>query len=169
MRRIGIGSLCLVTALGLLAGTATGAMHVQKVLLTAFKGMYGVDGPFVGSTVIRGVEGDEAPWILKSAHGSLTSDGHLIISVKGLIFKDGTPNDETQFRGLVSCLSEDDPNTPVNVPTAGFPTNPKGNAEINAKLTLPNPCVAPVIFILAGSEDKWFAVSGFENETGGPS
>jgi hypothetical protein len=31
-------------------------------------------------------------------------------------------------------------------------------------VTLPNPCVAPVIFVLAGSEDKWFSVTGFESE-----
>ena len=31
-------------------------------------------------------------------------------------------------------------------------------------MTLPNPCVAPVIFVLAGSEDKWFSVTGFEAE-----
>jgi hypothetical protein len=29
---------------------------------------------------------------------------------------------------------------------------------------LTNPCIAPIVFILAGSEDKWFAVNGFESE-----
>jgi hypothetical protein len=166
MRRIVFSALSLA-ALGFLAFTARGAMHQQKVLLTAFKGMYAVDGPFVGANPIRGVIGDEAAWVLKSAHGSLTSDGHLTVSVKGLIFKDGTPNDETQFKALVSCISEDDPNNPVNVETEGFPTGPKGDANINAHLTLPNPCIAPVVFIMAGSEVKWFAVSGFENAGSG--
>jgi hypothetical protein len=36
-------------------------------------------------------------------------------------------------------------------------------------VTLPNPCVAPVVFILAGSEDKWFAVTGFESKSGSTS
>ena len=31
-------------------------------------------------------------------------------------------------------------------------------------MTLPNPCVAPIVFVLAGSEDKWFSVTGFESE-----
>jgi len=35
---------------------------------------------------------------------------------------------------------------------------------IKAKIDLPNPCVAPIITVLAGSEDKWFAVTGFEAE-----
>ncbi|MBA8889123.1 hypothetical protein FHW12_003366 [Dokdonella fugitiva] len=28
----------------------------------------------------------------------------------------------------------------------------------------PDPCAAPVVMILAGSEDTWFAVTGFEHE-----
>src|SRR5262249_30854685 len=111
--------------------------------------------------------GDEAAWKLSSARGFLATDGHLKISVRGLIFGDGTPNDETTFRGAVSCLTEDEAagTTPiVNVFTDGFPTGPAGNADIDAHVTLPNPCVAPVIFVLAGSEDKWFSVTGFESE-----
>src|SRR5437588_8553566 len=45
--------------------------------------MYGVDGGFVGHTDIRGVRGDELPWMVSSASGSLTTDGHLMISVRG--------------------------------------------------------------------------------------
>lgn len=51
-----------------------------------------------------------------------------------------------------------------NVVTEGFPANVNGDSFINAKIELPNPCVAPVIMVLAGSEDKWFAVTGFEAE-----
>ena len=52
--------------------------------------MYGVDGPFVGDTNhIRGVVGDEAPWeIAGFARGRLYSNGHLVILVRGLVFKD---------------------------------------------------------------------------------
>jgi hypothetical protein len=146
-------------------------------LVLAFKTMYGVDGPFVGGlNPIRGVVGDEAPWeIARSVKGLLWSDGHLVISVKGLVFKDDPSvppelrgkNDETEFRGLVSCLTEDEDTgtTPtLNVVTKGFPANARGDSFIDARLELPNPCVAPVVMVLAGSEDKWFAVTGFENE-----
>jgi hypothetical protein len=40
---------------------------------------------------------------------------------------------------------------------------PASRMSGNAHVTLPNPCVAPVIFVLAGSEDKWFSVTGFES------
>ena len=74
-------------------------------------------------------------------------------------------NDEENFRGAVSCLTESDETVrTVNVITPGFPANEKGDSNINAKVELPNPCVAPIVFVLAGSEDKWFAVTGFESE-----
>jgi hypothetical protein len=151
--------------------------HKPPSLVLAFKTMYGVDGPFIGeANPIRGVVGDEAPWeIARSAKGVLFSDGHLVISVKGLVFKDDPSvppelrgkNDEAEFRGLVSCLTEDEDagTTPtVNVVTRGFPANAQGDSFIDARLELPNPCVAPVVMVLAGSEDKWFSVTGFENE-----
>jgi hypothetical protein len=147
--------------------------------LIAFGTMYGVDGPFVGETnPIRGVPGDELPWrIAKFARGRLDTNGHLTIEVKGLVFTDDPEvppelrgkNDEDAFRGLVSCLTEDgDAVVERNVVTQGFPATPDGNAHINAMLTLPNPCVAPIVMVLAGSEDKWFAVDGFESETSMP-
>ncbi len=78
--------------------------------------MFGVDGLFVGEdNPIRDVVGDELPWEVRKAKGSLDTNGRLKILVKGLVFKDDPSvppdlvgkNDETEFRGLVSCLTED--------------------------------------------------------------
>jgi hypothetical protein len=52
----------------------------------------------------------------------------------------------------------------VNVMTKGYPATRTGNSVINEKLTLPSSCIAPVIFVMSGSEDKWFAVTGAELE-----
>jgi len=54
--------------------------------------------------------------------------------------------------------------TTANVITGGFPATRSGDSTIRTTVELPNPCVAPVVFVLAGSEDKWFAVTGFESE-----
>jgi hypothetical protein len=138
--------------------------------------MYGVDGPFLGGAfAIRGVEGDELPWEIDDVHGRLDADGHLSLRIRGLVFKDeeGVPeelrgiNDETEFRAAVSCLTEEgDQVTTVNVVTRGFPATRSGDSVIRTTVELPNPCVAPVVLVLAGSEDKWFAVTGFESEEG---
>jgi len=161
------------------ADTPAGSDQSQTALghkILTFQTMYGVDGPFVGETnPIRDVVGDELPWeIVGFARGSLDTAGHLKILVRGLVFADdpsvppelvGT-NDEAEFRGLVSCLTETEEDTveTQNVISEGFPADKQGNSFINATIELPNPCVAPVVMILAGSEDKWFAVNGFESE-----
>ena len=136
--------------------------------------LYGLDGPFIGeANAIRGVVGDELPWDIRSAEGSLDTHGLLRIKIRGLVFKDedGVPadlrgiNDEATLRALVSCLTEGAGGSSVetvNVVTRGFRATRAGDAGIRATLDLPNPCIAPIVVILSGSEDKWFAVTGFE-------
>lgn len=149
--------------------------HGNKII--TFQTMYGVDGPFLGeANAIRGVTGDELPWVVEGVvRGELDTRGNLKIMVHGLVFADdplvppdlvGT-NDEAEFRGLVSCLTEaGDSVETQNVVTDGFAADVEGNSFIHQQLELPNPCVAPIIMVLAGSEDKWFAVTGFESEEG---
>lgn len=142
--------------------------------LLAFHSMYGVDGPFVGETFpLRGFPGDELPWTVASAAGRLDTDGHLTVEVRGLVFTDDKEvprelrgiNDEPTFRAAVSCTTEKgDLVVRRKVITEPFPATRTGNSRIRTTVQLPNPCVAPTIFILAGSEDKWFAVVGFESE-----
>jgi len=145
--------------------------------IVAFDHMYGVDGPFVGATnAIRGIPGDELPWaVAHFIRGRLDTEGNLKIEVRGLVFADkpSVPpdlrgkNDEAEFRAVVSCLtelSETEVGT-TNVTTVGFPATVNGDSDIDAHVVLPNPCVAPDVFVIAGSEDKWFAVTGFEAES----
>ncbi|HYV85850.1 MAG TPA: hypothetical protein VFB49_08075 [Patescibacteria group bacterium] len=157
-------------------GENDGKSHGLPVILS-FDTMYGVDGPLLGeANAIRGVVGDEAPWTI--AHfikGRLDKGGRLSILVRGLVFADDPlvdpdlvgKNDEATYRGLVSCLTEDEQGgiSTMNVVTDGFPASVDGNSFIDQTLSLPNPCIAPIIFVMAGSEDKWFAVTGFESES----
>jgi len=147
----------------------TDSIEVPEIL--RFNSMYAVDGAFLtpdGATepTIRDIVGDYQSWkINKFIKGVLFSDGKLIIQVRGLIFGNNDPNDETQFRALVSCLTNDNGLIVTkNVITAPFPTGPEGNANIKAHLQLPRPCVAPIVMILNGNPldgNAWFAVSGF--------
>jgi hypothetical protein len=170
MRRLLLLSFMLCCTVAMLSAKADAPR-----LLIGFQTMYGVDGPFVGTAnPIRGINGDDLPWEVEHfVRGALTTHGRLSIVVRGLVFKDDPSvppelrgkNDEANFRGAVSCLTESDETVPtVNVVTQGFAANEEGDSNINAKVELPNPCVAPIVFVLAGSEDKWFAVTGFESE-----
>jgi len=160
----------------LVVATGAHAKEGRRRVVLDFATMYGVDEAFVGeANPIRGIVGDELPWeIERGVHGRLTNRGHLRIRVRGLVFthdpevppeKQGT-NDESEFRGVVSCLAEDDSGHVVtqNIMTQGFPATPSGNSDIDAEIQLPEECVAPIVFVIAGSEDKWFAVTGFSSE-----
>jgi hypothetical protein len=179
MRRLGLPSIALfVVASFALAGVASAHKHHPKPppkQLMVFRTMYGVDGPFVGdANPLDGIPGDELPWVVEGrVHGHLDSSGFLFLQIRGLVFKDDPSvppdkrgkNDETEFRAAVSCLSEDgDQVVRRNVVTDGFPADEEGNSLIVTHVELPNPCVAPAVLVLAGSEDKWFAVTGFEAE-----
>lgn len=166
------------------------AQYKSPKIILHFKTMFGVDNPFLSTSpdldgplpddpVLRGILGDYSSWkINKSVEGKLFSDGKLIINIKGLIFGDGSDNDEDHFRALVSCqLTPDIPGVaPATFstfitrpfPTGGPHNNPrlirKGNAIINAKIpNFPDSCIAPVVMILNGDPaegDVWFAVTG---------
>ena len=126
--------------------------------------MVGVSGPFLrdANNPIRGVSGGGLPWVLDKAKGELESDGELEVEVKGLIIPasvDGFGfNPAPFFSAIVSCITLDESGAPVieNVMTQngdevmkGDPRN--GDAEIEAKLDLPNPCIAPIIFVTSPS------------------
>jgi len=142
-------------------GGGGGGVGSKAPTILSFKTMYGVNGPFLGATnPVRGVDGDADIWLLKSAKGSLTSSGKLSIDVKGLVLPTGL-NDAPEFRALVSCLAVNGGNVvETNVMTNGFPANEKGNSKIKAQLTLPQPCLAPIVMILPGDEVVWFAMTG---------
>src|SRR5438128_2091191 len=119
-------------------GPATAKSSGATTIIMQFTSMVGVDGSFVGHNPIRGVIGDELPWEVRRVRGSLTTDGHLQLSVRGVVFANdpsvplnlrGT-NDESQFRALVSCLSGDGKGkvATINIVTAGFPATTSGDS-----------------------------------------
>ncbi len=172
--RSALGATLIAISMALFAipGFSAGQAAVGDIM--KFTTMVGVDGSFVGHNPIRGVIGDDLPWEIGSVKGSLTTDGHLQLIVRGLVFANvpSVPanlrgiNDESQFRALVSCLSGDGTGkvATVNIKTGGFPATTSGDSNIDTFVGLPNQCVAPIIFVLSGSEDKWFSVTGFESE-----
>lgn len=163
MQRV-LVSLGVLAALG---GTAQAAPDPKTVLSS--ETMYAVDGGFLGFD-FRSIPGDDLPWQLRSVRWRLTDDGRLTLSVRGLVFTDDDMvpprlrgiNDESHFRAAVSCIAEDDMGNLITVNTMSrkFPATRSGNGDLSQVLDLPEDCVAPIVFILSGSEDDWFAVSG---------
>jgi hypothetical protein len=64
-----------------------------------------------------------------------------------------------QFRAIVSCLTPDQPDQGVTVASDPVPASPDGDARIRTRLDLPEPCVAPVVFVTSPT-NQWFAATG---------
>jgi hypothetical protein len=146
--------------------TATGGPKILE-----FQTMVGVPQAFTGQTnkaLIRDVPGGGIPWTLTSAKGELSTSGKLEITVTGLVLAAGAnagTNPVGNFRGLVSCLTDASTPAVVNVSTGDFAattgaaTAGGGNAKIEATLDLPNPCIAPIVFVTSPG-GAWFAATG---------
>jgi hypothetical protein len=157
----------LLAILGLLLGMQSTAVTARTPKILEFDTMVGVPSALTGAQApIRGVNGGGIPWMIATAKGELTTSGHLEIKVTGLVLAAGAnagSNPSATFRGLVSCLTS--AGATQNVLTDPFPattgpaTSGGGNSKIEADVTLPSPCIAPIVFVTSAT-GSWFASTG---------
>ena len=161
----------LVSSVFLSAGVPTASAGNPTIY--KFNTMVGIPRPYTGSAnPIRGISGGGLPWVVKSANGFLHADGKLEIQVRGLVIDPNDPaaiaagragvNPSPTFIAIVSCLSKDangDPTT-VNLQTKAFPASASGDSMIKDSVSLPQPCIAPIVFV-ASPGGAWFASTGF--------
>jgi hypothetical protein len=160
-----------------LAGAATLTLLLGAQIVSAGPGpkileaqtMVGVPAGLTGAqsqAPLRGVNGGGIPWTLTSGKAELSATGHLEIKVVGLVLATGAnagTNPSATFRGLVSCVRGD--GTFENILTDPFPATTGaasaggGNSKIEANVTLPSPCIAPIIFVTSAG-GSWFAATG---------
>jgi hypothetical protein len=168
------GAVALATMVALGPAALAGRANVLE-----FDTMAPVTGPFVaqsafncpntGTATIRDLTGGALPWVVQRATGDLQTDGSLKIEVTGLVLADQScvpaalrgVNPVPAFKGLVSCLSIDAAGNEVTVDNATdtFPASPQGNADIEGTVSLPSPCLAPIVFV-TGPANQWFATTG---------
>jgi hypothetical protein len=158
--------LAMVLALSLVfAGSSYSRATAKGSNILEFGTMVGVPVPYTGATnAIRGVPGGGLPWAIGSANGELNSRGKLEITVRGLVLAAGAntgKNPIPNFKAIVSCQSTDASGNPtiINVSTGLFPADTKGNSQIEATVSLPKPCIAPIIFVTSPT-GSWFAATG---------
>lgn len=165
MKKVILVTLAVVMVLSgvLLSGQFSPATAKEPKILE-FDSMVGIPLAFTGTkSPIRGINGGGLPWVIGSAQGELKASGELELSVQGLVLAATGSNPITSFRAIVSCLASD--TSVVNITTDPFPATTGlasaggGNAKIEAQLTLPQPCIAPIIFVTSPG-GNWFAVTG---------
>jgi len=141
----------------------------NKVL--QWKTMVGVPDGLTGvksNGPLRGLNGGGIAWTLDSGRGMLQANGHVEVEVEGLVLAAGAnagTNPVAAFKVLVSCVRSD--GTFANVlSTESFPATTGaasaggGDSELETTLTLPSPCIAPIVFVTSGT-GSWFAATGF--------
>jgi len=154
------------------AGSVSSASADESKILQ-FNTMVGVPRPYTGAAnAIRGIPGGGLPWVIEFASGKLSPDGEVNVMVKGLVIDPNDPaaiaagragtNPSPTFKVIVSCLSKDTAGNPttVNVSTGLFPADAQGNAHIQDIVSLPQPCIAPIVFV-ASPGGAWFASTGY--------
>ena len=157
-----LGALALLAVALAVPALSSGGADGRKALSAAV--LAPVTGPYVGSTnPIRGVNGGGLPWRLESGSVDLRSDGRLQVDVEGLVLAAGA-NDGTNpipsFKAIVSCQTIDSGAAAVsNVSTGLFPASTAGDAEIDESVSLPSPCIAPIVFVTSPT-GAWFAATG---------
>jgi len=168
MKKLLLVSLSVMLISAFFVGSTSRAAAKEPKILE-FDTMVGVPAGLTGAQsqpVLRGISGGGIPWTLTSAHGELKASGQLEIEVRGLVLAAGTnsgSNPSAVFRALVSCVKSD--GSVQNILTDAFPatTGPAssggGNAKIETTVSLPQPCIAPIIFVTSNG-GSWFAATG---------
>lgn len=143
-----------------------------SALIMQFDTLTPVAGPYTSSAnAVRGIAGAALPWVLGGGSGSLSRDGRLLVRIQGLVLADhpsvpaslrGT-NPYPAFRAVVSCLNigPDGTATTANVSTGDFEASSSGNSQIDARVSILRPCVAPIVLVTGpGGAELWLAVTG---------
>ena len=168
MKKILLLSLTMALTFGFVfmsAGISPAAAENSKLL--QFDNMVGAPQALTGSqNPIRGINGGGLPWTIGSSHGFLKENGRLVVIVHGLVFAAGPNTGKNTipfFRAIVSCL--DSSGNVVNITTDQFPatvgaaSEGGGDVEIETTLSLPQTCIAPLIFVTSPG-GAWFATIG---------
>ncbi len=152
---------------GALLGGSISPTTAKEPKILEFDTMVGLPQAYTGAqNPIRGINGGGLPWAISSARGELKASGKLEINVQGLVFAAGPNvgrNTIPNFRAIVSCLKDD--GSVENLTTGLFPATlgaaaeGGGNAKIETTLALPQPCIAPLVFVTSPT-GAWFAVTG---------
>ena len=138
-------SLLVVLTAATVATTSAGG---RKILDSTMAGLP------TGSLPLDGLTGGGVPWSIDNGRVLLFADGRLHVAVEGLVITATGVNPVTTGKAVVTCGG-----APV-AETATVPFSGTGDAEINAVVSLPSPCLGVAVFF-TNSGSRWFAVSGF--------
>jgi hypothetical protein len=143
-------SLALTLLFALTVGVASNVTAGGRKVLEAT--MTGLPVP---GTIVAGITGAGAPWVIDKGEAQLFEDGRLRVEVEGLVIPGRVPPNPVDFgKAVVSC------NGAFADDTALVPFSDDGDAVVDEVVVLPSPCQAPAVFFTSPG-GGWFAVTGF--------
>ena len=108
--------------------------------------------------VIDGVKAAGAPWVIGEGKVTISGGGELKVEVEGLVIATTGVNPVTTLSASLFCGAATTP----TATTATVPFNAAGDAEIEASVTLPAKCLAPVVLLHPrGGLTAYIGASGF--------
>ena len=120
---------------------------------------------------VRTVNSGGVAWVVSAGSETrLTGDGRLRADIRGLLITgtggalDGTVGPVTQVVAALACTNpaSGDAGAPSIVATVPAPLSAAGNARIDDRISIPMPCIAPIVLIRANAAaGPWIAGSGF--------
>jgi hypothetical protein len=143
-----------------LATVLLGALTIGSVAPVGAGGPKVVDATMTGIPVagmsLDGIAGGGVAWVLDSGNAKLFADGRLQVRVEGLVLATTHTNPVATGRAIVTCSNV------VAARTDAVPFSATGDAQVSARVTLPEPCLAPAVFFagVTANGDRWFAVTG---------
>ncbi len=124
-----------LTAATLVTGGVAVAADTDSLLKAPLQGSILSDPPLFGAT--RG----GAPWVISSGEAKVGLDGTVKVEVMGLIIPTRGLNPVPTLSASVAC------NGMIVATTAVVPFSTAGNAEIKARVNLPERCLAPAVLL----------------------
>jgi hypothetical protein len=159
--------LGVTAALAALLATQVMATSAKVTNILEWGTMVGVPSTLTGNQSqgpLRNLNGGGLAWTLTSATGELSTGGKLEIQVTGLVLASTLSNPASAFKATVSCVNADGTFSNVST-TDSFPAtigpaaSGGGNSKIEATVSLPTPCIAPIVFVTS-TGGSWFAATG---------
>jgi len=149
-RSLRIAAIVSTMAVMFAGATSVAAASGQKIVDAGFIGL-----PAPG-TVVAGVAGAGHAWAIAGGNAKLFADGRVKLSVEGLVLTPEGTNPVANGRVIVSCNGGGAGNIVMSdlVPLSV----PDGNAEFKGQLSIPSPCLDPVVFF-GSPGGAWFAAS----------
>ena len=162
MRAFGRMLVAAIGALSLAAVAGATALADGDHVILQFHSMTPVTGAAVGAVNDRGITGGGVPWAITSGSGMVTREGHVQVSVTGLVIPGrGNTNPVANFKAIVSCVTQH--HVIVNVSTGLFPASTAGDSTIDDNVALPRHCSHPILFVTSPG-GSWFAMSNRDED-----